>query len=301
MMSEKDKFQAALYFTSLGQMEKASAIFWEIYNKTKNSALKLQTILTLITILNQSKDNDILQKICTEGINLANCLGDIDAKAYLIAKKAHCLSVDVWFNLYKRKNLVLTPGWKGFALESEEKEYKNLTEKIISSEKEADLLLNESLKIIEEKDSKDTKANVLMFKGELYAEKYLNYKMENMKLTKLRLFFKNLTSKDYFFFNREDRKKLKEFMSSCKNSFLESASIFESSGDEIGKAHSFLNLANYLGSASCQNEANKYLAKARKIAQKHKDIAMLHRIDKLVKSIKTRTVNTPRRFNREGR
>lgn len=300
-MSEKDKFQVALHFTSQGQMEKASAIFWDVYNKTKNSALKLQTILALITTLNQSKDNDKLKKICTEGINLAKRLGAIDAKAFLIAKKAHCLSVDVCFNLYKRKNLVLTPGWKGFALESYEKEYKSLTEKIISSEKEADLLLDESLKMIKEIDSKDAEANVLMFRGELYAEKYLNYKMENMKVTKLRLFFKNLTSKDYFFFNSKDRRKMKEYMSLCKKSFLESARVFESIGDEIGKAHSFINLANYLRSANHQNKANKYLAKTKKIAYRYKDIALLHRIDKLAKSIKTRSTTTPHYFNREGR
>jgi len=300
-MTEKDKFQVAAHFMSLGQMEKASAIFWDIYDKTKNSALKLQTILGLITTLNQAKENDKLHKICTEGINLANRLGTFDAKAYLMAKKAHCLSVDVCFNLYKRKNIVLTPGWKGFALESEEKEYRDLTEKIKNCEKETDLLLNESLKIVEEKDSKNFKAHVLMFKGEIYAEKYLNYKMENMKLTKLRLFFKNLTLRDCFFFNREDRKKLKGYMSLCKKGFLEAAHIFESIGDELGKAHSFLNLANYLGSANLRNEADKYLAKAKMIAQKYKDIALLHGIDKLGKSIKRRTVNTPQYFKREGK
>ncbi|MFX0139404.1 MAG: hypothetical protein ACFFDN_37535 [Candidatus Hodarchaeota archaeon] len=300
-MSEKDKFLVAKRFMSLGQMEKTSAILWEIYDKTKNSALKLQIILGLIVALNQAKDNDKLHKICIEGIKLANSLAALDAKAYLMAKKAHCLLVDFGFNLYKRKNLVLTPEWKGFALESEEKEYKNLTEKIIKSEKEADLLLDDSLKFVEKKGSKDAKANVLMFKGEIFAEKYLNYKMENMKLTKLRLFFKNLTSKDYFFFDKEDRKKLKEYLSICRKSFLESASIYKSIGDESGEALSFLNLANYLNSANRSNEVNKYLSKAKKIAQKHKDVALLNRIDELEKSIKMRTVNKPHFFNREDR
>ena len=83
-MLEKDKLHTALHYSSLGKMQIASEIFWDVYLTTKNIKLKLQTILALVATLNHLKDNSKIKKICSEGIIFANGLGDYDSKAYLL-------------------------------------------------------------------------------------------------------------------------------------------------------------------------------------------------------------------------
>jgi len=257
-----------------------------MYNKTRDSSVKLQTILALTTTLSPTKDIDKLIKICTEGINLAERLGSLDSKAFLMAKKANYLLYCVSLYRYERKNLKLAPGWKGFALENEEKEYKELIEKINKIENEADVLLDKSIKIATEISDQNVKANILSLKGQFYGGKYLDYKMENMETPKIFLFSLSPKLKDYFLFKRNDRKTLKEYISVFIKSFLESAHIFESLSNKLGEAYSLFGLASQLKAANRPREAIKFLTKAKKIAQKQKDVALLNGINELEKSIK---------------
>jgi len=298
-MLDKNKFKIAERFVSLGFTRPASALFWEIYNETKNSSLKLQAILELTTTLSPTEEIDKLIKICTEGINLAGQLGSLDLKACLMAKKANYLSYYVSLYRYERKNLKLVPEWIGFALENDEKEYNELTDKISKFENEAYDLLHKSIKIVNEINDQNAKANILSLKGQFYGGKYLDFKMENMKTSKIFLFSLSPRLKDYFLYDRSSRKKMKEYISIFRRSFLESAQIFESLSNKLGEAYSLFGLAIQLRAANRYRKVIKFLTKAKKIAQKQKDVALLNGINEFEKKIKRKTTDIEDHFNME--
>ena len=298
-MLDKNKFKIAERFISLGFTRPASALFWGIYNETKNSSLKLQAILELTTTLSPTEDIDKLIKICTEGMNLAGQLGSLDLKACLMAKKANYLSHYLSLCRYERKKLKLVPQWIGFALENDEKEYNELTGKISKFENEADDLLHKSIKIANEINDQYAKANILSLKGQFYGGKYLDFKMENMKTSKIFLFSLSPRLKDYFLYDRNKRKEMKKYISILRKSFLESAQIFESLNNKLGEANSLFGLAIQLRSTNRFKKVIKFLTKAKKIAQKQKDIALVNQINEFEKSLTRKNRDIKDHFNME--
>lgn len=296
-MLDKDKFIIAERFVSLGHTRSASVLFWDIYNKTKDSSLKLQIINELTSTLSPTEDLDKLIKICTDGMNLAEQLGSLDLKAGIMAKKANYLLHYVSLYRYERKNLKLAPGWKEFALESKEKEYDELTKKISKFENEADDLLHESIMIVNEINDQNAKAYVLSLEGQFYGGKYLGFKMESMKTSKKFLFSLSPKLKDYFLYNRSSRKKMKEYISIFKRSFLESAKIFGSLNNKLGEAYSLYGLAIQLRGTNRFRKVIKFLTKAKKIAQKQKDVVLLNGINEFEKKIKRKDRDIKDHFN----
>lgn len=280
-MAKKDRYSLALYLASVGRMDEASSLLEEIVNKVKNSELKLKSILALVTMLSRKENNKKIISLCNTGITLSERFKDENAKAFLKATKAFSLIIEVGFNLHKKKNLVLAPGWKGFALESIKEEFSVLTRMIEQKRSEAQRLITESFEGINLREISETLADVLMIKGEYHFDEYLNYKIENIKTTKFRLFLKNVSKIESFLYNRNGQKTINRILKDSKKCIIDAAQIYKNLGDEINQANAFLNLANQAISINRKKEAKKYLKKAKTAVENNNNVEILNRIRKM--------------------
>lgn len=277
-MAKRDRYSLALHLASIGRMDQASSLLWKIINKTNNSELKLNSILALVTMLGRKENNEKIMNLCDEGIELSDRLNDENAKAFLKATKALCIIIEVGFNLYEKKNLVLAPSWKGFALESVKEQYTTLTEMIENSRSDAQQLKADSYEGISSSQNSETLADVLMIKSEYHFHEYLNYKTENMKTSKFRLFLKHVSNIDSFLYNRIGRQTAKRILKDSKRCIIDAAQIYKNRGDVINQANVYLNLANQLISMNRKKEAKKYLNKAKTVVQCNNNVEILNRI-----------------------
>lgn len=280
-MAKEDRYSLALYLASKGQLDKASFLLWKIVEKTNSAELMLNSTLALVTMLGRKENNEKIINLCDKGIELSDRLNNENAKAFLMATKALSIIIEVGFNLHKKKNLVLAPGWKGFALESIKEEFTALTRKIEQNRSEAQQLITESFEGISSSQISETLADVLMIKGEYHFDEYLNYKIENIKTTKFRLFLKNVSNIDSFLYNRSGQKTTKRILKDSKKCIIDAAQIYKNLGDEINQANAYLNLANQAISINRKKEARKYLKKAITAVQNNKNLEILNRIRNL--------------------
>ncbi|HEB35715.1 hypothetical protein LCGC14_0447500 [marine sediment metagenome] len=280
-MAKEDRYSLALYLASKGQLDKASFLLWKIVEKTNSAELMLNSILALVTMLGRKENNEKIINLCDKGIELSYRLNNENAKAFLMATKALSIIIEVEFNLHKKKNLVLAPGWKEFALESIKEEFTVLTRKIEQNRSESQQLITESFKGISSSQISETLADVLMIKGEYHFDEYLNYKIENIKTTKFRLFLKNVSNIDSFLYNQSSQKTTKRILKDSKKCIIDAAQIYKNLGDEINQANAYLNLANQAISINRKKEARKYLKKAITEVQNNKNLEILNRIRNL--------------------
>jgi len=280
-MLKRDRYSLALYLASLGRMNEASYLLQQVVDKTKDLELKLKSILALVTMLSRKENNTKIISLCDKGIVLSDRLKDENAKAFLSANKALSKIIEVGFNLREKKNLVLAPDWKGFALESVQEKFTAITKMIMQSRGEAQQLISEAYEGINSSQDSETLADVLALKSEFLFHEYLNYKIENIKTSKFRLFLKNVSKIDSFLYNWSDRKTIKRILRDSERCINDAAKIYGNLGDEINRANAYLNLANQALSLNRKREAKKYLNRAKTAVQKNNNIEMLSRIRNL--------------------
>ena len=280
-MSKRDRYSLALYLASVGRMEQASSLLLEIVNKTNNSELKLNSIVALVTMLGRKENNEQIINLCDKGIELSIRLNNEKAKAFLMANKALSIIIEVGFSLRRKKSLVLAPGWKEFALESIREEFTVLTRMIEQNRAKAQKLIAEAIEVINSSQESETLADVLAIKSEYYFHVYLNYKLENIKTTKFRLFLKNVSKIDAFLYNWIDLKAIKRILKDSKTCMIDSAQIYKNLGDRINQANAYVNLANQAISINRKKETKKYLNRAKATVQNNNNVEMLNRIKNL--------------------
>lgn len=97
-----------------------------------------------------------------------------------------------------------------------------------------------------------------------------------------------------------DAQKLNAYFNSFTSCFLRAARLFEEIGDSLA-GHAYHNLAIYLKSTYRFRAAKGYLAKARIIALKHNDAALMRLLDALEGSIKAKNRDIPDYLSGETR
>ena len=292
-MTEEERLKIAMYMYTRGQREKAAQILYDIYTKTKNKGLKLDSITALITTFDQVKDNDKIIKICDEGIILADSLKNDKAKAYIMGKKAVNIGHIISDCIYHRRNIVLSPGWEGFSLESDKIKYEELSSKISIQESMADKLFHDALDIVEQNNIIQTKGHVLMFKGDYYNNRYLDCKLEYLKIPPFLGLLKWLNIEDYFMYDKPAKEQMNEYFTIYNKCYTESVSIFKSIGDEVNQAYALYNYVNALRLAHCFGKAKKHLAQAKALALTHNEIILLNNIAVMKKMIKSKNRDIP--------
>lgn len=198
-MDDSKPLAAALRLAASGQSEEAAGIFVKLLRESRETGVKLQAALGIVGTVNAIQDNELLLEACDKGLELANGLGEIDARAVLLAKKAVCLSFEVSQFRYRRRMLALAPHWKAFSLETDRDEFDRLTKAIDDADREAHKLIDEALRLAIASGKKELQGHVLMMRGEFFGSKCLDLQLEHLReASKLRI-LKLLRLREYAF------------------------------------------------------------------------------------------------------
>jgi hypothetical protein len=301
--TEEDSFAAAEQLWASGNAKAAAAVHIDLTRHAHNPELRLQSALTLIERLNPARSVDVILEACSTGMNMAEKLGEIQVRAHLMSVRAQNLAILNGSLLLARKNLRLAPGWRGFSLERDEQQYKELTARIEANDEEADRLARDA-----EKESGDeaTLGHVLLSVANISFQRYMSRKLDSLhKVVPLPSFIrKKLESyalDECLWYNVPDREAMRSHLKECECRYLKAAAAFRATGNELKIAYAFYGLANDLRSANRFRKAKRYLRQAETIARHHNDQALLKRISLLKERIRQRNRNVPNYAAGEGR
>lgn len=302
-MSEENKYKRATDLLMEGKRKEASTILLTLYKQTTKRGFKVQLIDALLVALDPIKDNQKLIDMSSEGIKLASELRMSAPRAHFMGRKADFLMSRVSSYRYQRSNLKLTPGWIGFSTEADKRSYEELTAEIEGFEKEVDQLLTEAIFIAERIDNKRALGFILMSKASAENYRYLYYKMEYMSGTlkvKVWLLLHRYGFEVPILFGLKYHKTLKEYLDSFTASYLRAAKLLDEIGDDTA-GFAYYDLAVNLKTAYKFRRTNKYLCRAKVIAERSNNTLLDSKIKELEKSIKARNKDIPNYLEGETR
>jgi len=273
--------------------------------RIREPRLRLQLIDVAMSALDNVNDNAKKATLSIEGAKIAEAMGRADLQAHFMAKTADLamLQVAIWH--HRRSILNLAPRWFQFATEAEKNEHESLTTLIDKLESEINTLLSQAITLSERSGDKKIRASVLMSMGSIGSARYLRYKMDCMRGIRAKLWTKFAFARYPFFeylltISNGDAQKLNAYVQSFTSSFLKAARLAEEIGDPLA-GHAYHNLAIHLKSAYRFGAAKRCLAKARTIALKHNDAALMRHVDALEKYIKAKNRDIPDYLSGETR
>lgn len=192
----------------------------------------------------------------------------------------------------------MPPGWFGFGLESEEKEYAELTKQIEANDRDADALTSAARDIAEKAGVGTTIAQILMCMGTMAFQRYMSLKVDGLPsrihvpqwlLTRLR----ECSLDECVLYDGQTRHQLRTLVAQCEERYLEAVKVLQNAGDDFLEAYAYYNLANNLRSMYRLGSASKYLRRARSLAVKQDNKQLLTSIPHLEKSIRLKNRDTP--------
>ena len=267
--------------------------------------MRLQLIDVALSSLDNVGDNAKKVTLSLEGSRIAEVIGRSDLQAHFMAKAAEHIMLQVGLWQHSRSMLKLAPHWFQFATETDKKEHESLTTLIEQLERKINALLVQANTLSERSGDKRIQASVLMSNGSIEAARYLQYKMGCMRGVRAKIwtmfelahypFFENLLT-----FSNGDSQKLTAYVRSYTNSFLKAARFCEEVNDPLA-GYVYYNLAIHLKSAYRFGAARRSLRKARNIALKHNDAALLPQLKALEKYIKAKNRDIPDYLSGETR
>ena len=296
-MSEKDDVNRAVAQLLNGNRRQAGVELLNLYNRVNQKYLKVQIIDGLLTALDPVKEIKKLLEFSEAGIRISKKLHDTSGQAYFMSRKADLIvSAKLPFLEYQLHNLKLASGWIGFSTEIDKKSYEALMSEVNSFESEADLLLKDALALVG--TDKKVEGRILMSRGSIESSRYLRYKSEFMggnakaKWWLKFQFFRYPLAEYLFIFNNSQSKKLRSCIDSFTVDYLKAAKIYEQLNDSAS-GYAYHNLANHLKLAYKFWAAKKYLAKAKKVAQKFNDQLLIQQVKAMELAIKAKNKDTP--------
>lgn len=292
-MSESQELKEAINFIKSGESKKARPLLLKLF-ASKNLGIKMYAGMNLINILDRTTENKKLIYVTNETINVASNIGQHDIKICLLARKAEFLFQDLSLLTYRLKNLKLAANvfrWIDFSLEKDKQEYEA---SIIKKEKlgkeisslEADVLASISLI-----SDKSMRGHIFMSLGEISFSRFLYYGQDLVIASPWRskivntYFVKRWSLDRLIGFNKNARKKLRTSYNMCINYFRKSIKEYETNNDETYLALAFYNLATKFTLTYHFSKANRYLAQAKRLAEKNNEGFLFPQIYELEKRI----------------
>lgn len=300
-MTEKEKYTEAYRLYNAGDKKSAGRVFIELAHKASNKVIKINSIFGAVTSLNLVENEKEILDLCEMGIDLAKKLSDPGGVAYLMALKAKGLEMKATKYRYKRSSLQSALGWFAFALVRDEKVFEKLGQELQKTEEAVEMNVKEALELATRAGRKDALANIFMIRGEINGGRYLTKKMGNIKNPRTFLFFGRYHLEDVYFLFFEPERKIGEYIKNAEKDLIHSSDLSSSLGDEQGRAYALFNLANQLRCARKFRKATKLLNIVEAITQKIKNPILLHSVEELRASIKTRNKDIPDYINGEKR
>lgn len=292
-MSERDELEKVMELAMQGSRSDARDAVLRLEPRIKEPGLRLQLIDVAQSVLHNVKDNAKKAALSVEGAKIAEAIGRIDLQSHFMAITADLMMLQVALWHHNRTMLKIAPRWFEFATEADKNEHESLAALIEQHESEIDTLLSQAVSHSKRSGDKKIQASVLMSIGSIESARYQRYKMDCMRGVRAKLwmmfefihypFFEYLLT-----FWNGDGQKLNAHVKLFTTNFLTAARLANDIGDPLA-AQAFYNLAVHLKSAYRLGVAKRCLAKARIIALKHNDAALILQIEKLEQYIKEKT------------
>jgi hypothetical protein len=304
-MSERNDLKKAMDLAIQGKRGDARTLVLSLEPHIKEPRLRLHLIDVALSVLDSVKDNATKALLSDEGARIAQALGRADLQAHFMAKMADFAMLQVGMWHHDQSMLKLAPRWFQFATETDKNEYESLTTLIGRSEMEIDALLSRAVALSEKSGDKKIQASVLMSMGSIESARYLRFKMDCMRGVRAKI-WSRFDFARYPFFEylltvwNGDAKKLNAYVKSFTNRFLKAARLSEEI-DDVLAGYAYHNLAIHLKSAYRFGAARRCLAKARAIALKHNDAALLLKLNALEGYIKAKNRDIPDYLSGETR
>jgi len=304
-MSERDEIKKAIELATQGKHSEARDAVLRLEPCIKELGMRLQLIDVAMSVLNNVKDNAKKAALSHEGTRIAEKIGRPDLQAHFMAKTADLATLRVAMWHHRRSILKLAPRWFQFATETDNREYESLSTLIDNLEREIDTLLSQANTLAERSGDKKIHASVLMSRGSIESARYLRFQADCLRGVRAKLWAKFRFVRYPIFlylltFSNGDARILITYVKSFIGSFLKAAQLSEQIDDPLA-GYAYYNLANHLRSAYRFSAAKRYLRKARTIALKHKDTALMPQLEQMEKYIRAKNRDIPDYLSGETR
>jgi len=293
--TEEDRFADAERLWASGDAKAAAQVHIDLSRHAQNPELRLRSALALIERLNPAWNVEMILEACSIGMDMANQLAETQTRAYLMSMRAKNLTIWNGSLIVARKNLRLAPGWLGFSLECDERQYQELTARIEANDKEADRLARDAQR---ESGDQATLGHVLLSVANISFQRHMSLKVDSVhKIPRLSAFLreklKSYVLDEYLWYSRPDRQRMRNYLQECERRYSEAVAAFRAVGDDLNVGYAFYAAANDLRTANRFRKARRYLNQAETIAIHHKDRTLLDRIPALKERIRQRNRNVP--------
>lgn len=285
-MSEEQDLKEARDFIAENNKDQASKILWRLY-QSHNPKIKLDTILSLLVILNHFTENEKLLEITGEGLKITSMLKNKDVEAYLLVEKCNFLLNKIGFMIYRQKNLKLSASvfkWISFSTEQEKNEFETITQQRKNIEQEIQKLEITISDIVKNSKNYYFRGHIFLRLGDFYSSKFLNDQLDTMIGGKIRskignmYFVRRWNLGKWFFYKNEDRKKIKDDWNKCIYFFKSAISDFKSGNHDGEMAHAYYNFAIKYKTIFRFRKSKKLLEQAQKLAEKCNEKRLLSQI-----------------------
>ncbi|MFH1644177.1 MAG: hypothetical protein ABIA74_03315 [bacterium] len=298
-MSEEQDLKKARDFIAENNKSQASIILWRLY-QSHNLKIKLDTILSLLVILNHFTENEKLLEITEEGLKITSVLNNKDVEAYLLAEKCNFLINKIGFMIYRQKNLKLSANvfkWISFSTEQEKNEFETITQQRKNIEQELQRLEIAVSDIVKNSKNYYFRGSIFLRLGDFYSSKFLNDQLDTMIGGKMRskigniYFVRRWNLGRWFLYKNEDRKKIKDDWDKCIYFFKSAISDFKSGGHNGEMAHAYYNFAIKYKTVFQFRKSKKLLEQAQKLAERCNEKRLLSQITLFRKELTDRNKN----------
>jgi tetratricopeptide (TPR) repeat protein len=288
-MSEEKEIEKTRKLITENNFDEASKILWKLY-QSKNSKIKLDSILALLVVLDRSTENETLLAIADVGINLFSKDSSNGTKVYLMTEKCSFLLTKLGFMSYRQANLKLSASifkWINFSTEREKKEFEIINQKKSSIELELQHLEEVILNHLEIDDDHYSRGNIYMRLGDCYNQKLSNTQLDAMVGGKTRskigniYFIRRWRLDKWVVYNSKGRKEIRNLWQKCVQNFERAISEFESGSNYVELAHAYYNLAVKYKFAFQFIKAKKCLKKSSELAKEYNESQLLSKIELL--------------------
>jgi tetratricopeptide (TPR) repeat protein len=147
MAADAERFKQAEHLWVEGDVRAAIDAYMNLLRARQEADVRLQSALALVERLKLIDHSQVISEACACGVDAAEALNEIGTQAYLLAKRAECLTVIDGIAAHSRKRLNMAPGWLAFALERDKVAYEELTKQIELNDREAEGLIARALRL----------------------------------------------------------------------------------------------------------------------------------------------------------
>src|SRR5579859_8137519 len=149
--SGEDNFRRGISLLEAGRRRDAVAELFKAYQQEIRPDERLQIIDTLLSALDQIRDNEQLITLTAEAIAISQKLQQDDYRAHFMARRAECLMARNGFVQYEQQMIKLAPGWIMFSLQKDKDRYEALEAVRQAQDREIRNLIDEAMMLAQQK------------------------------------------------------------------------------------------------------------------------------------------------------